>query len=188
MTKKGNVLWDLVTCLNGATIDFVRTALTLVEALIDCSYLTKQFKKIKSKGRLDAIVISHPHYYTAYVEWAKAFQCPVYVSKEDKQWLCLQLPPSDDQDGSIKFLEGPPGTTQEIIPEVTAIKAGGHFPGSLVLHWKKKLFIADTIVTTPVSLDLLSMSQANDDQSQPSHPIHVLQARIRSLFNGQFQT
>ncbi|KAK4996684.1 hypothetical protein LTR28_000104 [Elasticomyces elasticus] len=29
---------------------------------------------------------------------------------------------------------------------------GGHFPGSLVLHWDEKLFIADTFVTVPSAL------------------------------------
>jgi glyoxylase-like metal-dependent hydrolase (beta-lactamase superfamily II) len=37
-----------------------------------------------------------------------------------------------------------------VLPGITAIKTGGHFDGSLVLHWEKKLFIADTIVTVPV--------------------------------------
>lgn len=32
-----------------------------------------------------AIVISHPHYYTTHLEWADAFDCPVYLSWEDKQ-------------------------------------------------------------------------------------------------------
>jgi len=35
---------------------------------------------------------------------------------------------------------------------VTAIKTGGHFPGSLVLHWDDKLFVADTLVTMPSGL------------------------------------
>ena len=30
-----------------------------------------------------------------------------------------------------------------------AAVVGGHFPGSLVLHWEKTLFIADTIFTSP---------------------------------------
>jgi glyoxylase-like metal-dependent hydrolase (beta-lactamase superfamily II) len=41
-------------------------------------------------------------------------------------------------------------STQKIIPGVTAIKTGGHFEGSLVLHWEDKLFIADSLVTVPV--------------------------------------
>ena len=32
---------------------------------------------------------------------------------------------------------------------MTAILAGGHFPGSLLLHWNDILFIADTIFTSP---------------------------------------
>ncbi len=43
------------------------------------------------------------------------------------------------------------GSTEEILPGVTAIKTGGHFDGSLVLHWEEKLFIADTFITVPVS-------------------------------------
>lgn len=50
----------------------------------------------------------------------------------------------------ISFIEGPASTSRAILPGVTAIKTGGHFPGSLVLHWEKKLFLADTIVTVPV--------------------------------------
>ena len=48
--------------------------------------------------------------------------------------------------------------TQEIAPGVTALKLGGHFPGSLVLHHAPasgtapRLFIADTFVTTPSAM------------------------------------
>jgi glyoxylase-like metal-dependent hydrolase (beta-lactamase superfamily II) len=37
------------------------------------------------------------------------------------------------------------------VPGVTAIKVGGHFEGSMVLHWEGHLFIADTFVNVPVS-------------------------------------
>lgn len=92
------------------------------------------------------MVISHPHFYTTYVEWATRFDCPVYLAVDDQQWICRV--PSDEK--IIKFIEGPVGATQTILPGVTAIKAGGHFPGSLVLHWNDQLFIADTIMTVPV--------------------------------------
>ena len=51
-----------------------------------------------------------------------------------------------------KFMDGPAET---IVPGVTAIKAGGHFDGSLVLHWEKKLFIADTLMVTRECLFLI---------------------------------
>jgi len=41
------------------------------------------------------------------------------------------------------------------VPGVTAIKVGGHFEGSMVLHWDGHLFIADTFVNVPVSFDHL---------------------------------
>jgi hypothetical protein len=43
--------------------------------------------KIESLGGLQAIVISHPHYYTTYAEWSKTFKCPVYTSEDDNMWL-----------------------------------------------------------------------------------------------------
>ena len=105
--------------------------------------------QINNKGGLRAIVISHPHYYTTCANWAHAFQCPLFISADDQGWLCQKQPSLQ----TMELVPGPAGTVQQILPGVTAIKAGGHFPGSLVLHWEKKLFIADTLVTVPVSAD-----------------------------------
>lgn len=91
--------------------------------------------------------MSHPHFYTTYREWASRFECPVYLSSDDREWLCRK--PSDAD--PMRYIEGPVGSSREILKGVTVIKAGGHFPGSLVLHWDRQLFIADTIGTVPVS-------------------------------------
>ena len=80
------------------------------------------------------------------------------MSADDQEWLC-QEPPTPQ---TLRLIEGPSGTTVEVLPGVTAIKAGGHFPGSLVLHWERKLFIADTIVTVPVGLLLIPFSHIHD--------------------------
>jgi hypothetical protein len=45
---------------------------------------------------------------------------------------------------------------EEVVPGVTAIKVGGHFEGSLVLHWEGHLFVADSFVNVPVSRFQLS--------------------------------
>lgn len=91
--------------------------------------------------------ISHPHFYTTHLEYASAFSCPIYVSSNDSEWLSRA-----DVTGLRIPLVTP---VTEIIPGITAIKAGGHFPGSLVLHVKSKsgdaLMLADTIMTVPVS-------------------------------------
>ena len=51
-TAGGNVLWDCIA-LDAATV-------TLIKGL----------------GGIKAIAISHPHFYTTMVEWARAFDCP----------------------------------------------------------------------------------------------------------------
>lgn len=73
--------------------------------------------------------------------WAKVFNCPVYLATEDKFWLCREATA-----GERTFITG---GSQEIVPGVTAVKVGGHFPGSMVLHWENMLFIADSLVTVP---------------------------------------
>jgi glyoxylase-like metal-dependent hydrolase (beta-lactamase superfamily II) len=127
-TDAGNVLWDLVAFLDDATVDFV-----------------------KSKGGVKAIVISHPHFYGTHLEWARVFECPVYTSAADAEWLMRE-----DTSGRRTLLE----KTQEIVPGVTAVQAGGHFDGSMVLHWEKKLFIADTMMSVPVRSPFFSPSDA----------------------------
>ena len=126
-TPLGNILWDCIAYLDHETI-----------------------AKINGMGGLAAIVISHPHYYTSHLEWAEAFDCPVYLSWEDKEWLNRL-----DRLGKARtFIEG---TEEEIEVRgektgVKALKLGGHFPGSLVCLAFGRLLIADTLVTTPSGL------------------------------------
>lgn len=133
----GNVLWDCLTLLDQATVDWIR-----------------------SQGGLQAIVISHPHYYTSHLTWGYEFDCPVYISGLDVDWV------QREDVWGIRRLLSPDAT--EIMPGVNAITTGGHFPGSLVLHTDAscepqgvvqeegqksgRLFIADTLVTVPSAL------------------------------------
>ncbi|EKG22021.1 Beta-lactamase-like protein [Macrophomina phaseolina MS6] len=159
-TPEGNVLWDLITYLDTATIDFVSNTVPSNSQFppattSQCSSNSKprtylsppKKKKIKSRGPLRAIVISHPHYYTAHLQWSAAFDnVPVYTATEDSSWFSRADSPTRP---SRRLLTE---TSTTIVPGVTAIKTGGHFPGSLVLLWKKRLMIADTFVTVPSGL------------------------------------
>jgi hypothetical protein len=102
-TQGGNVLWDCVATLDAATI-----------------------ATIKALGGLKAIAISHPHFYTTMVEWARAFDCPVHVHAADEEWVMRPDPTIRHWQGdTLKLWEG-----------VTLIRCGGHFPGGAVLHWQ----------------------------------------------------
>ena len=60
----GNVLWDCIPLINNGLIEMIRGI-----------------------GGISAIAVSHPHYYTSMVEWARIFDCPVYLHAADRQWL-----------------------------------------------------------------------------------------------------
>ena len=125
-TPHGTIMWDLLAYLDEATIKALKAP---------------PFKGIK------AIIVSHPHYYTNHLDWAEELDCPVYIAAEDEEWINRK-----DVHGRRRLITG---RTEQIVPGVTAIKVGGHFPGSLVLHWDNKLFIADSMVTLPVSIPLV---------------------------------
>lgn len=86
------------------------------------------------------MVVSHPHFWTSMLDWAQEFDCPLYLASDEASWLCRE-----DKEKRIRWIED---ITQEIVPGVTAVKLGGHFPGSMILHWEGQIFTADTIAVT----------------------------------------
>lgn len=100
-TPAGNVLWDCVSLIDPATVAIVRAL-----------------------GGLRAIAVSHPHFYTGMVEWARAFDCPVLLHGDDRAWVMRPDP-------AIAFWEG---ERREVLPGLTLHRLGGHFAGGTILH------------------------------------------------------
>ncbi|KAH7148307.1 beta-lactamase-like protein [Dactylonectria macrodidyma] len=115
-TPGGNILWDCISLLDDDTI-----------------------AKIEARGGLKAIVISHPHFYSTHVQWARVFKCPVYLAAEDKTWATMASGHQVALEQTETEIEG---------LGVKAIKLGGHFPGSMVMQFDRHLLIADTLMTT----------------------------------------
>ncbi|HVX34782.1 MAG TPA: MBL fold metallo-hydrolase, partial [Hyphomicrobium sp.] len=101
-TAGGNVLWDCIATLDEATITL-----------------------IKGIGGLKAIAISHPHFYTTMVEWARAFDCPIHLHAADRTWV-------KRPDKAVRHWDG---ETLKLWDGVTLVRCGGHFPGGTVLHY-----------------------------------------------------
>ncbi len=101
-TAAGNVLWDCIPLLDDEIVGHL-------EAL----------------GGLAAIAISHPHYYSTMVEWARRFDAPIYVHRADREWVMRP----DDQ---IVLWDG---EQRELWAGITLVRLGGHFAGGAVLHW-----------------------------------------------------
>ncbi|MGI2326868.1 MBL fold metallo-hydrolase [Planococcus sp. YIM B11945] len=117
-----NVLWDCLTYLDASTIEH-----------------------IKRLGGIDAIALSHPHYYATQVEWAEAFDAPIYIHEDDRQWI---VRPSE----RIVFWSG---EQLELAPGIRLHRLGGHFKGAAVLEWQEGcsqegvLLPGDTFLVVP---------------------------------------
>ena len=101
-TERGNILWDCTPLLDDA-------ARMLVEAL----------------GGIDVIAISHPHFYSAMVDWARTFGARLLLHGDDREWVMWG-------DGIVEHWDG---DALELAQGVTLVRAGGHFPGGTVMHW-----------------------------------------------------
>jgi hypothetical protein len=102
-TPQGNVLWDCISMIDDAAISAL-----------------KQF------GGLAAIAISHPHYYSAMVEWSHAFGgVPIHLHEADRAHVMRPDP-------VVKFWSG---EMCEVLPGLTLVRTGGHFEGYQVMHW-----------------------------------------------------
>ena len=83
---------------------------------------------VEALGGISAIAISHPHFYTTMVEWSRAFgDVPIHLHAADRAWVIRP-------DQAIKFWDG---DTLPLLPDLTMIRGGGHFPGGSMLHWAK---------------------------------------------------
>jgi hypothetical protein len=96
------LMWDCITLLDDAGADAV-----------------------EARGGLAGIAISHPHYYSAMVEWAQRFECPIHLHADDSRWIMRPDPAVELWHG--EFLDLGHG--------VTLVRCGGHFAGGTVLHW-----------------------------------------------------
>jgi hypothetical protein len=102
-TDVGNVLWDCVGVVTPAAID-----------------------EVALRGGIDLIAISHPHFYSAMVEWSDAFGgAPILLHAADREWI--RRPSA--------AIECWSGDDHVLSPTVRLLHLPGHFPGSSALHW-----------------------------------------------------
>jgi glyoxylase-like metal-dependent hydrolase (beta-lactamase superfamily II) len=136
---------------------------------------------INGLGGLKGIGISHPHFYTTMVEWSLAFGgVPIHLHAADKRWMMRPGP-------SVRLWEG---DTLDVLPDVTLIRCGGHFPGGTVLHWAKGAGGRGVVcssdiatVTTARALrvrhDLRALFRSRDSKGRKTHSRRFGQALRR---------
>jgi hypothetical protein len=80
---------------------------------------------VRELGGLAAVTASHPHLVGCAVSWSHAFGgAPFLYAEADRQWVRRPDP-------VIEMWKD----EREVLPGLTLIPCGGHFPGSSVAHW-----------------------------------------------------
>lgn len=101
-------------------------------------------QEIRERGGIRFVTSSHPHMYGAMVEFAGLFDAEILLPEVDAAWLQREA-------AAVRYWSG----TWEILPGVTLVQCGGHFPGSAALHWTDGadgagiLLVGDTVHVTP---------------------------------------
>ncbi len=104
-TPVGNLLWESISLCDPETVEAIR-----------------------ERGGIAAIAISHPHFYSAMVEWSHAFGgAPIWLHRSNREWVMRPDP-------TIRYWDG---ETAEPLPGsgLTLLRVGGHFPGATALLW-----------------------------------------------------
>jgi hypothetical protein len=83
---------------------------------------------VRSLGGLKAIAVSHPHYYGAVADWSEAFGAvPIYLHGDDRAWI------TRPHAAIVSWA----GDSKRLSDDLLLVRAGGHFAGGTVLHWRK---------------------------------------------------
>jgi hypothetical protein len=107
------VLWDCITLIDEATTERV--------------------------GPIEAIAVSHPHYYSAMVEWAERFDARILLHEADREHV---MRPSE----RIEFWSG---ERCRVRPAHELVRIGGHFAGGTVCLWNGALLSGDIVQVVP---------------------------------------
>jgi hypothetical protein len=151
-TPAGNLLWECVS-------------LVTTEAVI----------KLRERGGVDRIVISHPHFYSSMARWSEALgDVPIMLHAADKEWV-------QNRSRNIEFWRG------DVLPlgtGVTLVRTGGHFPGSTALHWESgargrgALFVGDSPQVTTSRRGVSFMYSYPNYIPMRTSDVHDMQARL----------
>jgi hypothetical protein len=122
-TNAGNVLWDAVSLVDNDTLS-----------------------RLHELGGVDAMAVSHPHFFSSMVSWSRALgDVPIHLPESARAWVQRPSP-------SIRYFEG---NGAHVFGGVTLHRTGGHFDSSQVALWRAGaegrgvLLSADEPIVTP---------------------------------------
>jgi hypothetical protein len=148
----------------------------LVERLLwDCIPLVDEevVATVEAHGGLDVIAISHPHYYSAMVEWAERFDTRILLHEDDRQWVMRP---------SLR-IEHWSGERYPLADGLELVRLGGHFAGGTVCLWSRGADGRGAVLSGDILQVVLDRDWVSFMWSYPNLiplPAHEV-ARIRSV-------
>lgn len=151
-TAAGNILWECVSLVTAEAV-----------------------ARLRERGGVDRIIISHPHFYSSMVEWSEALgDVPILLNAADKAWV-------QRRSRTIEFWRG---DTLPLGGGVTLVRTGGHFPGSTVLHWENgvrgrgAMFVGDSPQVAQNRRSVSFMYSYPNYIPMRASDVHEMQARL----------
>lgn len=130
---------------------------------------------ILARGGVERILISHPHFYSAMGELSDTLGgVPILLHEADREWIQRPHPAIETWSGDALRLSD----------TVTLIRAGGHFPGSTVLHWAAgprpggALFAGDTPQVVPTRRHVSFMYSYPNLMPLPAAEVRAMRDRL----------
>jgi hypothetical protein len=152
----------------------------LVEGLLwDCiPFLDDEVvAAVGAHGGLDAIAISHPHYYSAMVEWAERFDARILLHEDDREWAMRPSP-------RVEYWGG---ERYALVDGLDLIRLGGHFAGGTVCLWARGAdgrgaLLSGDIVQVVSDRDWVSFMWSYPNLIPlPAHEVERIRAVVESL-------
>jgi hypothetical protein len=170
LTKRHRLVWrdDMNLLGIGVEPSFAigQRALLIPEAdgcvLWDCVPLVtdEAVEHIRSLGGLKAIAVSHPHYYGAVADWSEAFGgVPVYLHGDDRAWITRPH-------AAIKLWTG---ESHRLSDDILLVRAGGHFAGATVMHWRAGADGRGALLTGDVAMVAMDRRSVSFMYSYPNY-------------------
>jgi hypothetical protein len=124
---------------------------------------------VAALGGLKAIAISHPHYYGAVADWSAAFgDAPVYLHGDDAQWV------TRPHSSIVPWR----GDSHHISDDILLVRAGGHFAGATVLHWRAGANGRGALLTGDIAMVAMDRRSVSFMYSYPNYiPLNAASVR-----------
>jgi glyoxylase-like metal-dependent hydrolase (beta-lactamase superfamily II) len=124
---------------------------------------------VKSLSGLKAIAVSHPHFYGAAADWSEAFGgAPIYLHGDDRAFVTRPHPAIVPWSGE----------TLKLSDDIMLVRAGGHFAGASVLHWRKAAGGRGALFTGDVAMVAMDRRSVSFMYSYPNYiPLNAAAVR-----------